>query len=121
MKLIWAMLGLLAMALAIIGVVLPLLPTVPFLLLAAFCFARSSQKLHRWLISHKTFGPMIIAWTTSGAIWLNRKALCNTVNTGSVLAVSFHWAKLKHINPARARPELCSWLYLDPTASLGAA
>ena len=83
MKFIWAMLGLLAMALAIIGVVLPLLPTVPFLLLATFCFARSSQKLHSWLISHKTFGPMIIAWTNSGAIGLPAKRYA----TLSILAV----------------------------------
>ena len=83
MERIWAMLGLLSMALAIIGVVLPLLPTVPFLLLAAFCFARSSQKLHSWLISHKTFGPMIVAWTTSGAIGLTAKRYA----TLSILAV----------------------------------
>ena len=121
MKLIWAMLGLLAMALAIIGVVLPLLPTVPFLLLAAFCFARSSQKLHRWLISHKTFRPDDHCVDHFWCYWPNRKALCNTVNTGSVLAIYSHWAKLEHINPTRSRPELCSWLYLDPTAPLGAA
>ena len=83
MKLIWAMLGLLAMALAIIGVMLPLMPTVPFLLLAAFCFARSSQKLHRWLISHKNFGPTIIAWNTSGAIGQTAKRYA----TLSILAV----------------------------------
>ena len=120
MKLIWALLGLLALALALIGVVLPLLPTVPFLLLAAFCFARSSQKLHRWLISHKTFGPMIIAWTTSGAIGLSAKRYA-TLSILAVFSLShIHWAKLEHINPARARPELCSRLYLDPTASLRA-
>ncbi|WP_170600781.1 YbaN family protein [Ruegeria arenilitoris] len=68
MHYLWATLGLLCVALAMIGVALPLLPTVPFLLLAAFCFARSSSRLHNWLMSHRTFGPLILDWQTSGAI-----------------------------------------------------
>lgn len=68
MNYLWATLGLLCVALAMIGVALPLLPTVPFLLLAAFCFARSSSRLHNWLMSHRTFGPLILDWQTSGAI-----------------------------------------------------
>ncbi|WP_170370392.1 YbaN family protein [Ruegeria arenilitoris] len=68
MHYLWATFGLLCVALAMIGVALPLLPTVPFLLLAAFCFARSSSRLHDWLMSHRTFGPLILDWQTSGAI-----------------------------------------------------
>ena len=68
MHYLWATLGLFCVALAMIGVALPLLPTVPFLLLAAFFFARSSSRLHNWLISHQTFGPLILDWQTSGAI-----------------------------------------------------
>ena len=68
MRALWLICGLTCVALALVGVVLPLLPTVPFLLLAAFCFARSSERMHRWLLSHKTFGPMIEDWNRSGAI-----------------------------------------------------
>ncbi|WP_170582228.1 YbaN family protein [Ruegeria arenilitoris] len=68
MHYLWATFGLLCVALAMIGIALPLLPTVPFLLLAAFCFARSSSRLHNWLMSHRTFGPLILDWQTSGAI-----------------------------------------------------
>lgn len=68
MRAIWLIFGLICVALALVGVVLPLLPTVPFLLLAAFCFARSSERLHSWLLSHKVFGPMIEDWHRSGAI-----------------------------------------------------
>lgn len=68
MRILWASLGLLSLALGAIGIVLPLLPTVPFLLLAAFCFARSSERMHRWLIEHRHFGPHILDWQRSGAI-----------------------------------------------------
>lgn len=68
MQFLWAGLGVLCVALAMIGIVLPLLPTVPFLLLAAFFFARSSSRLHTWLITHRLFGPMIEDWQRSGAI-----------------------------------------------------
>ena len=54
MHYLWAGLGLFCVALAMVGVVLPLLPTVPFLLLAAFFFARSSSRLHTWLLTHQT-------------------------------------------------------------------
>jgi len=57
------------------GTVLPLLPTVPFLLLATFFFARSSERLHNWLITHPTFGPPIADWQSHGAIRRGAKKL----------------------------------------------
>ncbi|WP_372886818.1 YbaN family protein [Shimia sp.] len=68
MRYLWAALGLICLALAAIGILLPLLPTVPFLLLAAFFFARSSERLHNWLLSHPTLGPPIEDWQSRGAI-----------------------------------------------------
>jgi uncharacterized membrane protein YbaN (DUF454 family) len=68
MRFVWAALGCICIGLATIGVILPLLPTVPFLLLAAFCFARSSERLHQWMLSHPQFGPPIQDWQSSGAI-----------------------------------------------------
>ncbi|WP_246172763.1 YbaN family protein [Marinicella rhabdoformis] len=64
----WLLLGFLSAVLAAIGVILPLLPTTPFLLLAAFCFAQSSEKAHQWLLNHKTFGPLINDWQEHGRI-----------------------------------------------------
>lgn len=55
-------------ALAVAGVALPLLPATPFLLVAAYAFARSSPRLHAWLISHAQFGPLIDNWNRYGAI-----------------------------------------------------
>lgn len=54
--------GWLAVVLGAIGIVLPVLPTTPFLLVAAWCFARSSARFHHWLLSNRVFGPMIHDW-----------------------------------------------------------
>lgn len=65
---LWLLFGVLALVLGAAGTVLPLLPTTPFVLLAAFCFARSSPRLHDWLLSHRLFGPLIENWRRHGAI-----------------------------------------------------
>jgi uncharacterized protein len=64
----WLILGLFSLALGLVGVVLPLVPTTPFLLVAAYAFARSSPRLHHWLISHPRFGVHIRNWQQDGAI-----------------------------------------------------
>jgi uncharacterized membrane protein YbaN (DUF454 family) len=60
--------GLISVALGSIGVVLPLLPTVPFMILAAFCFANSSPRLESWLVEHHVFGGHIRNWRDRRAI-----------------------------------------------------
>jgi len=87
MRVIWLIAGLIALLLGLIGVLLPLLPTVPFLLLAAFCFSKSSERLHHWLLNHPRFGPPIMDWQTSGAI--SRKVkLIASVTIALALALS---------------------------------
>lgn len=83
MRIAWSICGLISLGLGIVGVVTPLVPTVPFILLAAFCFARSSESLHAWLLNHPRFGPMIDNWNTHGAISIRAK----WVSTVSILAV----------------------------------
>ena len=63
--------GWLSLITGLIGVVLPLLPTTPFVLLSAYCFSRSSSRLHRWLTSHPWFGPPILQWQQNHTV--NRK------------------------------------------------
>lgn len=61
-KFLYNLAGCASVALGVLGLFLPLLPTTPFLLLAAFCFSRGSVRLHRWLLGHPTMGPIIRDW-----------------------------------------------------------
>jgi uncharacterized membrane protein YbaN (DUF454 family) len=74
-RLAWQAAGALALVLAIVGIALPLLPTTPFLLLSAFCFARGSERLHDWLVTHPRLGPPIRAWREHRAISTRAKQL----------------------------------------------
>ena len=65
---LWTMLGAVALALGVIGILVPLLPTTPFLILAAYFFSRGSQRLHDWLTGHRLFGPPVRDWREHGAI-----------------------------------------------------
>ncbi|MFA0568581.1 YbaN family protein [Vibrio gallaecicus] len=62
------MAGGLCIILAFLGILLPVLPTTPFLLLASACFMRSNPKVHRWMHEHKTLGPLLKNWYEYGAV-----------------------------------------------------
>lgn len=87
MRVFWVSGGGLSVALGLLGIVLPLLPTTPFLLLAAFCFARSSPRLHDWLLTHRRFGPVIHNWTEHRAIPRRAKGMA-ILAMGGALAIS---------------------------------
>lgn len=72
---LWLTCGLVSVACGLAGVILPLVPTTPFILLAVFCFARSSPRLEAWLLNHRTFGPMIRDWRRNGSIDRRAKRL----------------------------------------------
>jgi uncharacterized membrane protein YbaN (DUF454 family) len=54
--------GFVFLGIGMLGVVVPVLPTTPFILLAAACFARSSRRFHDWLLEHRHFGPLVREW-----------------------------------------------------------
>jgi uncharacterized membrane protein YbaN (DUF454 family) len=87
MRIIWVILGLISMAIGLIGIVLPLVPTVPLMILAAFFFAKSSERLHNWLITHPQFGPSIVDWQEHGAIHPKGKKIA-TVSIAIVFLIS---------------------------------
>lgn len=87
MRYVWAILGLISVAIGIAGIVLPLVPTVPMMILAAFFFARSSERLHNWLLSHPTFGPPIQDWQQRGAISAKGKRIA-TLSIAVVFGIS---------------------------------
>ncbi len=65
---IYIFLGLLFLVLGFIGLLLPIIPTTPFILVSVWFFARSSKKLENWLVNHKIFGKSIRDWKEKGAI-----------------------------------------------------
>jgi len=86
-RLTWLVIGLLALVLGVLGIFLPLLPTTPLVLLAAFAFARSSERLHQWLLEHDIFGSLIADWRRHGAISRTAK-VSSVVAMIVVLAIS---------------------------------
>lgn len=87
MRTLWLIGGLLSFTLGLIGAFLPLLPTVPLMLLATFCFSKSSERLHNWLITHPRFGASIQDWNDHGAISLLAKKMA-TISIAAVFLLS---------------------------------
>ena len=81
-------LGWLSFSLGFIGVFLPLLPTVPFMLLAAYLFSKSSPKVYNWLLYRTGFGPMVTQWKEKRAIHTKHKVLTTAI---LALSLTFVW------------------------------
>ena len=86
-RVLWLLAGATSLLLGIVGIFLPLLPTTPLVLLAAFCFSRGSQRCEAWLLQHPRFGPMVRDWRTHRAIPLRAKQLAMTM-----MALGSAWA-----------------------------
>lgn len=67
--------GMLSVGLGLLGVFLPVLPTTPFMILAAACFAQSSDRFYQWLLNHRVFGQVIRDWREHGTIPLRAKLI----------------------------------------------
>ena len=121
--------GSISVALGVVGIFIPVLPTTPFFLLAVFCYLRSSKKLYKWLIHHKVFGVYIYNYITYKAVlkstkigaliflWTGLGVSILVINSWYVRAfliligvgVSIHLALLKTVN----KSEFISLGYTD--------
>ena len=78
-KTLWFIAGTICVVLGAIGIVLPILPTTPFLLAAAACYYKSSEKMHRWLLNNKWFGEYIRNYTEGKGLTRKTKITALTV------------------------------------------
>ena len=92
-KIFYLGLGWICVALGVVGIALPVLPTTPFLLVAAWAFARSSPRFRDWLVGHRTLGPYVNDWNEHGAIPTRAKVLAIAVMSASTLWL-FGWSEL---------------------------
>lgn len=89
MRLVYILIGIAAVALGVLGIALPLLPTTPFLLIAAWAFAKSSPRLEHWLVTHRRLGPPIAAWRERRAIPTRVKIISLSTMAASLLYIFF--------------------------------
>lgn len=93
LRVILLFLGFLFLGLAVIGTLLPIMPTVPFLLLAIWCFSRSSERMHQWILNLPTVGVELRAWEEEGAI-SNRAKIWTTVVMIGLVAIPMWFREL---------------------------
>lgn len=83
--LLWRALAIGAFVLGVIGAFLPVVPTVPFLLVSAWAASKGWPQFERWLLAHRFFGPPIVRWRTNGAVSRGAKWVASTMMLGSAL------------------------------------
>lgn len=115
-RIFYLLLGFVSVALGLIGIVLPLLPTVPLMIFAAFCFARSSPALERRIVEHPALEPHFSAWRQRGAISLRGKAAALVAFTASALLGILLLSFPAMLVPIAAALIGGSWILTRPTA-----
>ncbi len=111
----WFAAGCLAVLVGLVGLFLPLLPTVPFLILAAFCFSRSCRRCERWMLEHPRFGPHIRDWREHHAVALRIKQLATSMMAISSLGAWWILPSPWRWLPALACATVALWLWRLPT------
>ena len=106
-KLLYVILGCIGLALGAVGAVLPLLPAFPFLLLAAFCFAKSSEKLHRWFTGTKLYKNNLESYVKGqGMTWKTKIRIMITVTV--LMSIGFN---MMHAVPVGRIVLACVWVF----------
>ncbi|WP_432454570.1 MULTISPECIES: YbaN family protein [unclassified Agarivorans] len=106
LKLLYLIIGWISVLLGTLGIFLPLLPTTPFMLLAAVLFSKSSPRFERWLQQHRVFGPLIEDWHQYGVVSLRAK--CSATIMVLISAALMLWFQVPWIGRMVAAACLCS-------------
>jgi uncharacterized membrane protein YbaN (DUF454 family) len=88
-KVLWTTVGLLSLGMAYIGVVTPGIPYSPFVVFAAYCFSKGSERMHRWIYNHKLFGPFLTNWNEKRVFPQKMKYFMLAMMTTSLAIMSF--------------------------------
>src|SRR3954469_13058110 len=115
----WLLQGLavVSLVMAVVGIVLPVMPTVPFLVVAAWAASRSSPRLHAWLLAHKRFGPYLRDWSEAGVVPRRAKWFSTAMMGGSAASmpvfIPAEWAAIMAV-PAAGMLVVLVWLWRRP-------
>jgi len=88
-KVIWTTLGMLSLGMAYVGVVTPGIPYSPFVVFAAYCFSKGSERMHKWIYNHKLFGPFLTNWNTKRVFPQKMKYFMLGMMSLSLILMSF--------------------------------
>lgn len=115
LRALWMMAGAVSLVTGIVGAFLPLLPTTPFVLLAAYCFSRGSHRWEHWLLHHPRWGSMVRDWRDHRAVPLRAKQLATLMMTASSLWAWWMIPSLWRWVPALCCGTVAAWLWSLPT------
>jgi len=114
---LFLILGTIALILGVLGIFLPLLPTTPFILLAAACYARGSRRFYEWLLAQRTFGPIVHEWQQHRAIPYKTKVTAVVLMSLTLGASILFFVKPMWLQAVLAimGTVLAAWLYRMPS------
>ena len=92
-KVLWTTVGLISLGMAYIGVVTPGIPYSPFVVFAAYCFSKGSERLHKWIYNHKLFGPFLTNWSEKRVFPQKMKYFMLVMMTTSLIIMFFTGVK----------------------------
>ncbi len=117
---IWWLLAYISLGIGIVGIFVPGLPTTVFVLISAYAASRGSERLHRYLLLHRRFGPMIEDWQRHGAVSRRAKwaATLGMAVCAALILLTMHWAGAHRdwmvILPITCMCVVLAWLWLRP-------
>lgn len=111
---LWLTLGLLSLGMAYIGIVVPGIPFSIFLVFSAYCFSKSSKRMHDWLYNHKHFGPFLTNWTEHRVFPVKMKYMMLAMMSSSLAILwftTYNWKAVLGTGITMALVALWAWRY----------